>query len=188
MRTTVACLALASLTTLPALAASADANAARSRTLRDAEVLSVLQTIDLGEVTEARNALDRASDQSVRSFLQLMVRDHSKGLRDIKSVAHDLGTSGQPSTLSHALAMQQREDSQSFENLSGQSFDTKFMQHEVQEHTRTLRIIDKQLMPAAQSQAVMDLLQSHRATVVKHIQAARQVLDRLGNGNGGNGG
>jgi len=158
---------------------------ARSQQINgDAEILSVAQTVNLGEVTESKGALDRANSADVKSFAALMIRDHGKALRQIRQVAHEIGTSGQPSRLSHQLAMQERNETSQLDQNTGAAFDEAFMQHEADEHRQVLNIIDSQLIPNAQSDAVANLLQQMRATVAHHLQLAQQLLAQLGGGTG----
>jgi putative membrane protein len=176
-RSTLLALTILCLAILPLGVRSAWADD-ESDSLSDAQILGVLQTVDWGEITE-QSAIDRADSSDVQDFAEEMVRDHGKGLRALHAVSKSDGPA-ENSQLSRMMARQGRRSMNSLDQTSDNDFDQAYIKDQVRTHNAVLHMIDDQLLPEAQSAAVINLLQAHRKDVAEHLRKARALQRDLG--------
>ena len=143
----------------------------------DSDIVAVLVAANEGEVEQGNLALTRASSPAVRDFGRMLVNDHTSAAGKWR----DLASARNITVMDNATSSQQRSGSQqtiaALSTYSGSSFDRMFVQAQVDNHQWTLSTIDA-VLPAA-SRDVRDLLNTQRASVVRHLDHARNLLSTL---------
>jgi len=106
----------ADATTAPGMASSTKLSGADSSALKD------MAQANIAEVEAGKMALDKAQDPKVKQFAQMMVDDHSKGLKEVQQVADSKGLK-----LPTEPDMSQKAEAKSLSKLSGADFDKQYM-------------------------------------------------------------
>lgn len=145
----------------------------------DATALAKLKSADSSEVALAQYALDRISDSRVKDFAQMLIDDHQKDLSKVEGLASKLNVTPRPSSndstethMDHAMSTLKAAD-------KGQSFDSAFLQLQINDHQETI-----DALKALQSMASNDQVKSHINDVLpklqSHLDKAQDLLKNLG--------
>jgi putative membrane protein len=144
--------------------------------LNDAQMVFVLDTINAGEIDQARAALPGLEDEAVRAYAQLMIEEHEPARNRLLQLAQteDIGLE------SSDVATQLRDESEEIiDDLlarSGDDLERTYLQAQVTGHQQALQLIDA-MIPAADSDALDGELGQLRASVAAHLEAAQQLVD-----------
>ncbi|MBO9766195.1 MULTISPECIES: DUF4142 domain-containing protein [Xanthomonas] len=140
----------------------------------DGAVLGVLAAIDDNEIALAKQAIEQDLGGATGEFAQQMLHDHEANLEKTKS----LGASESPraqairakgkaavEALSKTLTLPDGKD----------AYRNAFMRTMVIDHGDTIKIIDSELLPAAESAPVKQHLEQTRRVVSAHFERAHAV-------------
>ena len=148
-------------------------------TMSDANVVSVLNSIDEGEMDAAQLAQKQASDPEVQAFAGRVLNEH----RELAEAKEQLATqlSLQPEPPSRASHLKQAHDKamRDLRAMSGAAFDRAYVQYEIQQHVLALNFLEA----AAESEANVTLKQEfihNGPDFLSHISAARALERHLG--------
>jgi putative membrane protein len=142
------------------------------------DITAIMFAANQGEVDQANAALPKLSSSDVRDFAQMMIRDHSDALtnlRNITSVNHIIQHEGAFD------AIQLRNESKQLVtnyNTSAGSIDRSYMADQVRVHEKVLNMLDTMLIPSSRGD-LLNLLQAQRAAVAAHLDRARTILTNL---------
>jgi putative membrane protein len=150
-----------------------------AKTLTDDQILYVLHAANLGEMEQARMAEKKAKNTRVKRFASMMLKDHGEADSKGNDVAKKVRASLTPSESSNRLENDAKQFSAVMSNQDGADFDRSYMNAQVKEHRAVLDMIDRELLPAATSSEVKDLLRTVRAKVEGHLQEAEQIQKGL---------
>jgi putative membrane protein len=173
----------ASTTVMPADHASTSApgtlGAEPSEALNDGQVSAVVRAINVGEIDQAKIAVNKAMDPNVKHFAETMIAQHAQAVKDLDELDTRLNIKPTDSQLATEL----RVNATSMENkLTANvdpSFDKEYIMGQIDAHRQALDTIDSRLMPAVQSQELRQMLEMLRPRVANHLQMAQTILDTL---------
>lgn len=143
--------------------------------LNDAEIMSVLNTANTGEVSHAQIALQKAQSAQVKNFAQKMVNDHSNNNQQGQALADRLGVVPRNNQVSMMLKKDSDEIMMKLNQASIQDFDKTYIDCQVKAHNMVLNTIDKKLLPNAQHAELKSFLTQTRSAVAMHLQMAEQL-------------
>jgi putative membrane protein len=124
----------------------------------------------IAEVELGKLAADKSQSQDVRQFAQKMVNDHSQmGDKWFKPVATQLGVSEPkgPSKKDKKLI-------EKLQGLSGQQFDTEYIQAMVKDHKEDLKEFQNESQ-AAQDPNVKQIAEQGSKVISQHLQMIEQI-------------
>jgi putative membrane protein len=122
----------------------------------------------LAEVEIARLAEQRASDPAVKDFARQLVKEHSANDKQLKSIARSEGI-----TLPKKLSTDDRKTRDELAKLSGQQFDQRFLQVQVQDHQKAIDLFQKQADNGSGK------LQAYAKNTLPHLQMHLDTANRL---------
>lgn len=140
----------------------------------DSAVLGVLAAIDENEMALAKQAIEQRLGGATDEFAQQMLRDADANLEKTKSLgaadsprAEAMRSKGRAAVeaLSKTLTLPDGKD----------AYRNAFMRNMVIDHGDTLKIIDSELLPAAESAPVKQHLEQTRRVVSAHFERAHAV-------------
>lgn len=143
--------------------------------LNDAQIVSVLHTANMGEITQGQIALQKAQRAQVRSFAQQMVAEHTQNDQKGQAWAASMAMTPQANHVSMKLQEASDDVVMKLNKASAQDFDKTYMESQVKVHKMVLQTIDKKLLPSAQSADLRNHLTMTRAAVTMHLQMAEQI-------------
>lgn len=128
----------------------------------------------LAEVELCELALEKTENDDVKMFAQRMIDEHSRMGREIEQLAGkkkaDLPTEEKPE---HKSVMQE------LSGLSGQEFDSRFIEYNVAEHEKDVKVF-QHYAEQASDDAVKALAEKGVRTLRDHLKMAKEIKQRLG--------
>lgn len=178
--------------------------------LSAAEVMQAVTAVNEAEIAVGELALEKTQDETIRSFAEMMIADHTRlleetqpgattpgaGTADTMGTGTDTadaaatqpppttGTGTQGSAVIQQLEQQSQQAHSQLESLSGAEFDQAFIAQQIEAHQNALDLIDQQLLPSTQDPQVRMQLESARPVIEQHLQQAQQIQQQLGTGTG----
>ena len=147
-------------------AASAQAPVAKA----DADRLVAIAQANMAEVAAGKIALEKSSNADVKSFAQMMIDDHSKGLEETKKVAaaKNVTLPSEPDDAHKKMAA-------ALQKLSGAAFDKEYVAKAgVADHTKVHAAL-KQDIASAKDPEIKGLAAKLEPTVAHHGEMAKKL-------------
>ncbi len=144
-------------------------------TLSDAEIMSVLNTANMGEISQGQIALQKAQNAQVRNFAQKMVTDHTNNYQKGQALGARLGVTPQNNDVSMKLKKDSDDVVMKLNKADMKNFDKEYMDSQVKVHKMVLKTIDDKLLPNAQNAELRNLLTQTRPAIAMHLQMAEQL-------------
>jgi len=102
---------------------------------------------NLAEVEAAKLALTQSTSDSVKAFAQMMIDDHTNAQTELASIAKNESV-----TLPDSTDDQHRMFAQRLMQVSGKSFDSAYMQSQVQDHVKTIALFNAEIQNGRDAQ------------------------------------
>jgi len=130
----------------------------------------------LAEVNHGLQAAKMANSPDVKTFAQLMVKDHSKANKELLDLANKKGLKVARDMGQEHTAMQQK-----LSRLSGDEFDRHYMQHMVEGHVKAVALF-KGEAKSGKDKGLQMFAEKTLPTLEEHLKMARQIHDKLKGG------
>ena len=145
-------------------------------TLTDANLMSVLLTLDVNEIEVAQLAIEKTSSDQVRTYATQLVDDHSVMLQKHQQVARWI----QPDkpTLAKALERTHKDTIEVLRTKSGEDFDRAFVAHQVTMHQYSLKLVDD-LADSADDWDLQVHLEQTRPDLLFHLATAQRLQHQM---------
>jgi putative membrane protein len=161
------------------LAGAMAAQAAATDGPSDAEIAHIAYTAGQIDIAAARQALAKSKSPEVRSFAQVMLRDHQAVEAKALGLVKKLGVTPTDNGTSQALAKQAAETSQRLASLDGAAFDRAYIQNEAAYHQAVNGALKSTLIPSADNEELKALLQTGLTLFGEHQAHAEQLASRV---------
>lgn len=159
----------ASLLSLATMVASAE-----SAGPSDAQIAAIVVTANQVDIDAGRLADTQTHSAEVKSFAELMIRDHT-GVNQAATDLQKLRVTPEPNPTSESLQKGGEQNLAALKKLSGSAFDKAYIDHEVAYHQAVIDAIDQTLIPNAQNAELKALLVKVRPGFVAHLDHAKEV-------------
>jgi putative membrane protein len=123
---------------------------------------------NLAEVQVGRLAQDKSTDDGVRSFGDMLVKDHSAGNEKATEVANAIGVTPPTEPNAKQKAMYDK-----LSKLSGPAFDREFAKMMVDDHKKDIKDFDKEVK--SQNEQVAAFAKDTLPTLHKHLNTAESL-------------
>jgi putative membrane protein len=158
----------------------AEGASAPATTVNEGDALGMVIAVDEHEIAAAEQAKSKNVSAPVAAYADMMIKEHTAHMEKARalegSAKVQIGTGPQVASL--------RTDSEAarnrLANMQGQDFERAYVEEMVNSHQKTLTMLESQLVPAAQNEALRTFLTQTRDTVAKHLEAARQLQTQIG--------
>jgi len=154
-----------------------DGNSAN--TLSDAQIAQAFATANAGEGEQATLAVAHSSNSSVLTFARMLLADHTAAQVSLAGVLQSQHITTEDSKVSDQLRKSSGKIVDKLARSSAANFDKAFASAQLTVHSRVLHLLDTQLIPNATNPTLRATLTTARATVARHLQMARQLVDTL---------
>jgi putative membrane protein len=162
-----------------ALVGTANPALAQSPQITDGQILNYVQTVNKGEIADAKMALKRTKSGDVKSFAQAMIADHSNSEKTISQLARKNKIKPASSDFTKSLKKEAQDGDKQLKSKKGADFDKQYAQDEDKMHGEVADTIQNQLTPAASNDQVKSALADTLNTVRQHQQAAHDLQSKL---------
>src|SRR5581483_10135569 len=107
--------------------------------LTDAQILGVTDVANTGEVEQANVAETRARSEKVKSFAQMMAKEHSEAKNKGLSIAKQLGVAPATSTKSAEVQKDSADILKKLHAADADDFDKTYLKAQIKLHEDTLK-------------------------------------------------
>jgi putative membrane protein len=145
--------------------------------LNDAQIIGLLDQINRHEIDDGRLAEQRAASPAVRDFADRMARDHGMMQQQAGNLASRLNVIPAAPTFREPLVAQPHTGGQLQQRL-GSDFDRAYIQHNIDEHEKALRVLDD-IKRDVRNPEVQMLVAQTRPAIEAHLRAAEDLDRRL---------
>jgi putative membrane protein len=147
--------------------------------LDDAQILTVLRAVNVAEVDQAKLAVGKAHEPSVKRFAETMIAHHGQAVKQVDELDARLGLPPSESQLVQDLRVNATGVENRLSETNDASFDKAYMTAQVDMHRTALETIDSRLMRSVTRDAVKELIEGIRPKVANHLQMAQTILSML---------
>lgn len=152
-----------------------DPSATPAPTLSEGQIAMITDLANTAEIEQGKLAQTKAKSASVKKFAAMMVKHHTEAKNEQAKVAKQLSLTPTQSQDATTLKADADKSLGSLRGASGAAFDETYINGQVEAHQKVLDTIDRQLLPSAKSQDVIDNLKKMRETVVSHLEEAKTI-------------
>ena len=146
----------------------------------DASIDPVSQAIEMSnaEIALARIASLKTQNAKVRTFAEMLVKDHTAALTKLRTVQGVTTTDMKPSARHQA-------NTERLSKISGSEFDREFMRAAISDHQEALKFFEQQsraddaAAPVPGKATLAKVSQEMTPTVREHLQQAQSILKDL---------
>jgi putative membrane protein len=162
-----------------AVALAAGTGVTSAQGITDAQIASIVVTANQVDIDAGKLAAAHSSNAEVKSFGQLMVKDHTGVNTSATELAARLKVTPQENPTSQSLKSGGDANIARLKTLKGAEFDRAYVDHEVAYHQQVIDAMDKTLIPGARNEELKALLVKVRPAFVAHLEHARMVQAAL---------
>jgi putative membrane protein len=147
--------------------------------LSQAQIAMFADLANSSEVEQGRVAQAKAQAASVKKFAGMMIKHHTEAKQEQAKLFQKLNLTPTQSEKSKELKADGDRILGALRGAQGATFDVTYMNSQVEAHQKVLEAIDRDLLPAASDQALIDGLKKMRGTVESHLTEAKAVQAQL---------
>jgi putative membrane protein len=145
----------------------------------DAQIAHIAYTAGALDVAAAKQALAKSQNAEVRSFAEVMVRDHEAVNVQALALVKKLGVTPEDNATSAALSKQAAETHDRLDKLSGAEFDQAYAKNEAAFHQTVNGALKTTLIPSADNAELKSLLETGLTLFGEHQAHAEQLAAKL---------
>ena len=164
---------------LLALAAAVPATAHEAHGPTDAEIAHIAYTAGVLDIAAARQALAKSRNPDVRSFAEVMVRDHEAVNGLALDLVKKLGVTPADNSTSTALSAQAAATEKRLGALSGTAFDRAYAENEAAYHKAVNAALGSTLIPSADNAELKALLETGLKLFSEHQRHSEHLAAKL---------
>jgi len=158
---------------------SAGAVANSGMQMSDANILSVIATINGAEIKDAQTAQQKASSKQVKDFAQQMITDHRAMQGNLDSLARAKNLTPEAGPTADSLQNATKAQADSLSKLSGKQFDQAYIAAQVTAHQQAVDMLTR-MSSSAQDPDLKNAIQQAIPKVQSHLDRARSLQQSLG--------
>ncbi len=172
------------VTTSPPTSGTSTAATPPAETLTDDQIAKIAETVDAGEVEQAKIAQKKAKNAKVKKFASHMVQQHTKSKKQNETLAKKAQLTPADSAVSQDLTQKSTETCASLESAEATNFDKQYIDAQVQQHESVVLLLDSKLIPSASNADLKARLEETRKLVETHLNEAKEIQSSLASAEG----
>jgi predicted outer membrane protein len=141
----------------------------------DAEVLGLVGAVNDNEIVAAMEAGKKKLSQPVADYAKMLHMDHGMNLEKTLMLGQKIDVTPMETAEVDKLRVKGAGELAMLVPLTGDTFSAAYLAAMIKGHTEVLDMIDNQLLKRAAHEAVKAHLTDTRASVAKHLAAAKQL-------------
>ncbi len=142
--------------------------------LSDANVLAMLDIINLSEIDSADLAKEKASSEEVRTFASRMLNEHTAMLQETRQLAQQINVDPQTPVLASIVGKRHQETMEELRRTSGADFDQAYMKYQIQMHEQAIGLVQTKADFVHDSH-FRHLLKGDRQDLLTHVSLASRI-------------
>ena len=147
--------------------------------LDDPTIVAIFDAANTWDIELGRLALARSHNKDVRTFADMMVRDHTAARQLGRDLAARLHVTPTPPGKDFALYKDHVAILKTLKSERGARFDKTYVDHEVWYHQAVIDAVTKTLLPATKNAELKDLEVKVAPNFQAHLAAAKDLQAKL---------
>ncbi|WP_437288027.1 DUF4142 domain-containing protein [Sorangium sp. So ce406] len=157
--------------------------------LTDEQIVAVLDAANKKEIDEATLAQTKAKHKDVKAYARVITQHHTQAKAKQAQLVKKLGITAAESDKSKQLTTETQQAVDQLKALQGADFDQQFVATMIQDHQKTLDLLDKRILQDAKNADLKAMIEKDlRPTIEKHLKDAEALAQKLGPATGAAGG
>lgn len=146
------------------------------KTSGDAEILSMIIAVDMNEIVAAMEvAKKKGLNAPVVEFAKTMHTEHGKNSSETMDLAAKLGVVPLDTEKSEQLRVKGATELSNLIPMEADKFGKAYVEMMVQGHTEVIELIDKELLPKVENEALKAHLTMMREHIAMHLEKAKEI-------------
>lgn len=150
-----------------------------AQALDDAAIVGIFDAANGWDIATGSLAAQKASRETVKSFGQMLARDHESVRKQGRDLAAKLGVTPTPIAADFALKKNHDAAMAKLNGLSGAAFDKAFLEHEVAYHKAVIDAVTTTFLPAIQNAEVKAFVTRVAPAFEAHMKQAEALLKQM---------
>ncbi|WP_437622622.1 DUF4142 domain-containing protein [Sorangium sp. So ce1151] len=148
--------------------------------LTDEQIVAVLDAANKKEIDEAQLAQTKAKHKDVKAYARVITQHHTEAKAKQAKLVKKLGITAADSDKSKQLTTETQQAVDQLKALQGPDFDQQFVAVMIQDHQKTLDLLDKRVLQDAKNAELKTLIEKDlRPTIEKHLKDAEALAAKL---------
>ena len=160
--------------------ASSHATAHAPAALDDPTIAAIFDAANTWDINLGKLALKKSHNKEIRTFADMMVRDHTAARQLGRDLVAKLHVTPTPPGKDFPLYKDYVATTAKLNGLSGAAFDKAYIAHEAWYHQAVIDAITNTLLPATQNAELKDLQVKLAPNFQAHLAAAKDIEQKLG--------
>jgi len=148
--------------------------------LDDPTIVAIFDAANTWDIDLGNLALKKSTNKDVRTFADMMVRDHTAARKLGRDLAAKLHVTPTPPGKDFALYKDHVATLAKLNGLTGAAFDKAYIDHEVWYHQAVIDAVTNTLLPATKNAELKDLEVKVAPNFQAHLAAAKDLQKKLG--------
>jgi putative membrane protein len=152
----------------------AAAERAMPGTLSDANVVSVLDTIDVSEIEAAQLAKQKAYNPAVRAYAARLIDEHTQKMQQTLQLANRRGLEPNKPRLAAAVESTHQKTMEELRKKSGRDFDRAYLDYQVTMHQQAVKLVED-TANSVKDTRLKQHLEKTRPDLMSHLTGAKDL-------------
>jgi putative membrane protein len=147
--------------------------------LTNDQIAKITDTVDTGEIEQAKIAKNKAKDPRVKKFAAHMIDQHTQAKQKSAQLAKNANLVPADSSIASELQTKGTQQLEALKAADATTFDNTYMTGQVQQHQEVLNLLSNQLIPGATNADLKAHLTEAHTMVQSHLDQAREIDQAL---------
>lgn len=148
--------------------------------LTDGQIAKVAETVDKGEIDQAKEVQKRAKNPQVKKLAAHLIQNHTKSKQKGQSLVKKEELTPESSALCDELSAKVEKNLQTIKEAAAPAdAERAYIDAQVAQHEEVLQLLNSKLIPSAVNTDLKAQLEETRKMVEEHIEQARKVKEEL---------
>jgi len=143
-------------------------------TLSDANVLAMLDIINLSEIDSADLAKEKASSEEVRTFASRLLTEHTAMMQETRQLAQQIDVDPQMPVLASIVGKRHQETMEELRSMSGAAFDQTYLKYQIKMHEQAIDLV-QYTAHSVHNRRLQHHLKGARQDLLTHVSTASAI-------------
>lgn len=151
------------------------------QTKKDSEVLTILLTVDEGEIAAANELLKNVRSPQVKRYAQMLKKEHIANLQKGRELSKNEHIGIAATVITRSLKKHDKRELNQLFSLKNTELEKEYMKMMIQDHDRVLHMMDYSLLRTVSNPSLERLALETRPQIEKHLNQAKLIQKTLNN-------
>ncbi len=149
--------------------------------LTDEQIVGITDTVDDGEIAQAKLARRKAKNARVKKFAAHMISQHTKSKQSGAKLLKQNKLTAGDSLVETDLESKATQQLEKLKSTEPTDFDRAYTESQIAQHQEVLDLINSELIPSASHPDLKAQLEKARGMVEQHLTEAKDIQTSLAN-------